>query len=180
MPDDKIDIGKLAQGQEPDEPITTPAQIEPNYALTPVPNPAHTVIHQQDIAWIEATQGLQRNLIRSLQDYKATRADRRALAVQRQHMITEVTENYVQYLREEARLSSEVALKARDSILKQELAKLRAKLFAELADITGVAVVEIERIAQGYSSKINSPAIQQAYAKFVMDKILALLEQSNS
>jgi hypothetical protein len=172
---DRIDIGKLAQGQ-PDELL--PPDSDQSYALTPVPNPT-TVIHQQDIAWIEATQGLQRNLIRSLQDYKATRADRRALAVQRERMITQVTENYVVYLREEARLSSEVALKARDSILKTELAKLRAKLFAELADITGVAVVEIERIAQGYSGKINSPAIQQAYAKFVMDKILDLLEQSN-
>ena len=102
------------------------------------------------------------------------------MAVQRERMISEVTENYVKYLREEARLSSEVALKARDSILKQELAKLRAKLFTELAEITGVAVVDIERIAQSFSGKMMSPAIQQVYAKFVMDKILELLEQSKT
>lgn len=179
MSDDRIDIGKLAQGQEPDEP-SPQQQLEASNALMPVPSPSYNVVHQQDIAWIEATQGLQRNLIRSLQDYKATRADRRAMAVQRERMISEVTENYVKYLREEARLSSEVALKARDSILKQELAKLRATLFTELAEITGVAVVDIERIAQSFSGKIMSPAIQQVYAKFVMDKILELLEQAKS
>jgi cob(I)alamin adenosyltransferase len=180
MSDEKIDIGQLAAGNE----ATVPQPIETNdhddaLTLSPVPSPSYTVVHHQDIAWIEATQGLQSNLLRSLRDYKARRKERNLLATQREHMVTEVTEHYIKYLREEARLSSEAALSARDSILKQELAKLRQKLFTELADLIGVTVREIEQIAQSHLKDIETPAIKQAYAKFVMDKILVLLEQSD-
>jgi hypothetical protein len=174
-----FDIGKLAQ----DDDLESAASVEEgsSTALTPTSrNPAYAVIQHQDLAWIEATQGLQHNLIQSLQDYKMSWTDRRAIGAQRQRMIAEVTEQYANYLKVEAKLASQAAIQARDSILRQELAKLRAKLFVELADITGTAVVEIERLAQGFSSKLTSPAIQHAYARFVMSKILALLEQSDS
>jgi uncharacterized membrane-anchored protein YjiN (DUF445 family) len=175
----KFDIGKMAQNDELEG--TASLEGESNTALTPTPrNPAYAVIQHQDLAWIEATQGLQRNLIQSLQEYKSSWADRKAISVQRQRMIAEVTEQYANYLKAEAKMASQAAIQARDSILRQELAKLRAKLFVELADITGTAVVEIERLAQSFSNKLTSPAIQHAYAKFVMSKILALLEQSDS
>jgi len=172
----KFDLGKMAQGDDPE----LDQNLPDNQSLTPAPaNPAYAVIQHQDIAWIEATQGLQRNVIRSLQEYKVSWAGRRALGVQRERVISEVTEHYVNYLKEEARMSSQAALQARDSLLRQELARLRAKLFVELAEVTGTAVVEIERLAQGFSAKLNTPVIQQAYAKFVISKIFALLEQSD-
>ncbi len=179
MSDDKIDIGQLATGNELQ---ITPADEQDDSestALTTTPNPAYSVVHQQDVAWLEATQGMQSNLLRSLRDYKSRRKERNLMAVQREHMITEVTEQYVKYLREEARLSSEAALSARDSMLKQELAKLRQKLFTELADLIGVGIKDIEQIAKNHLKDIESPAIRQAYAKFVMDKILMMLEQND-
>jgi hypothetical protein len=173
----RVDIGKMAQGDT--DAVAPDEQGNGSTALTPASTPAYTVIQHHDLAWIEATQGLQRNLIRSLQDYKMNWMDRRAIAAHRERMVTEVTEHYVNYLKEEARLSSQAALQARDSMLRQELARLRATLFVELADITGTAVVEIERLAQGFTNRLSSPAIIQAYARFVMSKILALLEQSD-
>jgi len=174
----KFDIGKMAQDEQTSSAV--PLESESGSALAPSRNPAYSVIQSQDLAWIEATHGLQRNLIQSLQDYKASWADRRAIGMQRQRMIAEITEQYANYLKTEAKMASQAAIQARDSLLRQELAKLRAKLFVELADITGTAVVEIERLAQSFSNKLTSPAIQHAYAKFVMDKILALLEQSDT
>lgn len=178
MGESNIDLSKLAQGEDKQKAADDQQpEVEITGAIVPADISNQAVVQNPDIVWIEATQGLQRNLIRSLQDYKATRSDKRALAVQRERMITEVTDQYVSYLREEARLSSKAALEARDSILRQELARLKSKLFTELADITGASVGEIERIAQSHSSRMTSPAIQQAYAKFVMSKILDLLEQ---
>src|SRR5258706_10684921 len=119
----KFDLGRMAQGDEPDD-------VDANaLALSPAPaNPAYTVVQNHDLAWIEATQGLQRGLIRSLQDYKLSWAGRRMVSAQRERMLAEVTEHYVTYLKEEARMASQAALHARDSMLRQELAKMRAKL----------------------------------------------------
>lgn len=175
----RIDIGRLAEGERHEN----ESALEPNdpsRILSPTANPAYAVIQHQDLAWIEATQGLQRNLIRALQDYKMTWTERRAVIAHRERVIAEVTEHYVNYLREEAKMATQAAIQARDSILRQELARLRAKLFVELADVTGSAVVEIERLAQSFTSQLVSPAIINAYARFVMKKILALLEQSES
>lgn len=179
MSDDKIDIGQLAKGNEQNLPQPIEDDESP-FELSSVPNPSYAVVHQQDVAWLEATQGLQSNLLRSLRDYKSRRKERNLMATQRERMITEVTDHYIKYLREEAKLSSDAALSARDSILRQELAKLRQKLFTELADLVGVTVKDIEQIAKSHMKDIESPAIRQAYAKFVMDKILTLLEQSNN
>ena len=62
--------------------------------------------------------------------------------------------------------------------LRQELTKLRAHLFTQLADITGNAVTEIESIFQVHAAKISSPVLQEAYARFIMSKIFDLLDQS--
>lgn len=172
-----IDVGKMSQdtsstqqqdGTAPEQTNIVPASMPGQSAIIPTP----------DLAWIEATQGLQTNLVRSLREYKLGFAGKRALQRERERMIKEVTEQYVDYLREEARLASKAALEARDSLLRQELAKLKSTLFVELADITGATVIEIERIAQGHLARINSPDIQRAYAQFVMSKIFNLLEQS--
>lgn len=152
-------------------------QIVESRAITPR-NPNYSVIHP-DIAWIEATRGLQSNLLRSLQNYKQTRGERGVLADQRKRMLGEVTEQYINYLRDEAKLASKAALEARDSMLRQELAKLRSELFTELAGIVGSAVVEIEQIHNTYASKLSNPAFKEAYEKFVMGRILTLLEQSS-
>jgi uncharacterized membrane-anchored protein YjiN (DUF445 family) len=187
MEDPKIDLSKVAQGGDKedanlkgDEETSHQAARGEDTDIVSFNSSAQVVIQNPDLAWIEATQGLQRNLIRSLQDYKASRTDRKALAIQRERMITEVTEQYVNYLREEAKLASKIALEARDSILRQELIKLKAKLGTEIAEVTGVAVTEIERIGANYTAKINSPTIQRAYAQFVMGRIFDLLEQSPS
>ncbi|MEP7284281.1 MAG: hypothetical protein ABI947_00775 [Chloroflexota bacterium] len=171
-----FDLGKLAQDSAPEDSNTE--FINSEVTTLASATPAYAIVQNQDLAWVEATQGLQRGLIRSLQDYKTTWTGRRMISTQRERMLAEVTEHYVNYLKEEARMASQAALQARDSLLRQELAKLRAKLFVELADITGSAVVEIERLAQGFTNKLSSPMIQQAYARFVISKILALLEQS--
>lgn len=168
-----IDIGKVSQ-EKPSAKREDMEQTE----IVPVAMPGQAIIPNPDLAWIEATQGLQANLVRSLREYKLGFSGKRALGRERQRMVKEVTEQYVDYLREEARLSSKAALEARDSLLRQELAKLKSKLFVELADITGATVTEIERIAQGHLARITSPEIQQAYAQFIMGKIFNLLEQS--
>jgi len=183
MSGSKTDIGKMAQGEDPNQNSSEDTHTEfSNQNGQPaniiISDTAHNrpVVYNSDIAWIEATQGLQKDLLRSLRDYKVTRSEKRALANQRERLISEVTEQYVRYLSEEAKLASEAAIKARDSILKQELAKLRAKLFTEIAEIAGVAVVEIERIAKNYTDQLTSPTLQQIYAKFIMTKIIELLE----
>lgn len=175
----RFDIGKLAQGEQRESEAAL-EPTDPRSIMSPTANPAYAVIQHQDLAWIEATQGLQRNLVRALQDYKMTWTERRAVTAHRERVIAEVTEHYVNYLREEAKMATQAAIQARDSILRQELARLRAKLFVELADITGSAVVEIERLAQTFTGQLTSPAIINAYARFVMKKILALLEQSDT
>jgi len=192
MNDSKIDIGELAKGQENHEPEPElrhphsdmeqpqdppPRDIE-SQALVPDKRTGQAIVRDSDMAWIEATQGLQRDLIRSLQEYKMTWRQKRSLASQKERMIREVADQYVTYLREEAKLASDAALKARGAILRQELARLRSQLYTELADLTGATVAEIERIAQEHTSEMTSPAIQKAYAKFIFAKILDLLEQS--
>jgi hypothetical protein len=171
----KLDLGKLAQGSTNNHNDEAPSEHNLTVATS---GSREVALRNPDVAWIVATRGLQANLIHSLQDYRTSWRDKKAIAVERQRLIEEVTVQYVDYLREEAKLASAAALKARDAILRQELAKLRANLFTQLADITGRAVVEIEIIFQDYAAKLNSPVLQEAYARFIMTKILDLLEQS--
>ncbi len=170
----KLDLGKLAQGASNGESGNDADQ----HVTVTTAGGREVALRNPEIAWMVATRGLQANLIHSLQDYRTTWRDKKAIAVERQRLIEEVTVQYVDYLREEAKLASAAALKARDAILRQELTKLRANLFTQLADITGRAVVDIEGIFQDHAAKINSPILQEAYAKFIMTKILDLLEQS--
>lgn len=170
----KLDLGKLAQTANNSE---SDNSTEHGLTVTSAGG-REGALRNPEIAWMVATRGLQANLIHSLQDYRTTWRDKKAIAVERQRLIEEVTVQYVDYLREEAKLASAAALKARDAILRQELTKLRANLFTQLADITGRAVVDIETIFQEHAAKINSPILQEAYARFIMTKILDLLEQS--
>jgi hypothetical protein len=179
----KLDLGKLAQGSAPSDSSQAiePQQLPAEYSLlTSPPNARDAAMRNPEVAWMVATRGLQSNLIRSLQDYRTTWRDKKAIAAERQRLIEEVTVQYVDYLREEAKLASNAALKARDAVLRQELAKLRANLFTELADISGRAVVEIETIFQEHAARIHSPLLQEAYARFIMTKVFDLLEQSQA
>jgi hypothetical protein len=175
-----LDLGQIAQVNDELNPNDGAAQeaeqAENAVALAAVHSRAVT-ISNADVAWMEATRGLQNNLIRSLQNYKTGWRDRRIVAEHRQRMVDEVMTQYVDYLREEAKLASQAALQARDAVLRQELAKLRAGLFTQLADITGKAVNDIEQIFQGHAATLTSPFLQEAYAKFVINKVLELLEQ---
>jgi len=174
-----LDIAEVAQQSLQVANGEQPIQVESEQGWSTAGTPQRPVAPRNpEIAWMVATRGLQSNLIRSLQDYRTTWRDRRAVATERQRLIEEVTAQYVDYLREEAKLASEAALKARDAVLRQELAKLRATLFTQLADITGRAVVEIETIFQEHAAKIKSPVLQEAYARFIMTRIFDLLEQS--
>lgn len=174
-----LDLGQLAQGNE----ITPAIGGEQNErgtgesSLSVTSYTRSVVATNADVAWMEATRGLQNNLIRSLQQYKTGWRDRRIVAEHRQRMVDEVMKQYVDYLREEASLAAQAALQARDAVLRQELAKLRANLFTQLADITGKAVNDIESIFQDHAASLTSPFLQEAYAKFVMNKVLELLEQ---
>ncbi|MEZ4733952.1 MAG: hypothetical protein R3E79_43220 [Caldilineaceae bacterium] len=176
-----LDLGRLAQATDT---LDAPDAEEHTHENTPNPlalTSTHTrsiAVSNADVAWMEATRGLQNNLIRSLQNYKTGWRDRKIIAEHRQRMVDEVMTQYVDYLREEAKLASQAALQARDAVLRQELAKLRAGLFTQLADISGKAVNDIEEIFQGHAATLTSPFLQEAYAKFVMNKVLELLEQS--
>ncbi|MEZ4864842.1 MAG: hypothetical protein R3C14_26250 [Caldilineaceae bacterium] len=176
-----LDLGQLAQGVDSPTAADTaendPATGEGTAALAAVHSRSVTVSNA-DVAWMEATRGLQNNLVRSLQNYKTGWRDRKIVAEHRQRMVDEVMTQYVDYLREEAKLASQAALQARDAVLRQELGKLRAQLFTQLADITGKAVNDIEQIFQGHAATLTSPFLQEAYAKFVMSRVLELLEQS--
>lgn len=184
----KLDLGKLAQGSNANPHTDLAGQVDQkptptDYSLmtsntSATPTAKEASMRNPDLAWLVATRGLQSNLIRSLQDYRTTWRDRKAIATERQRLIEEVTVQYVDYLREEAKLTSAAALKARDAVLRQELAKLRASLFTELADISGRAVTEIESIFQEHAARIHSPLLQEAYARFIMAKVFDLLEQS--
>ena len=184
MKNSKLDIGKLANDgniYEPEDALSSQEQqlgSTEDQSLVPVSAARQVVVHEPEMAWLEATESLQRNLVYSLQEYKTTWRQKRLLAKQRERMINEVAEQYVSYLREEAKLASDAALKARDAVLRQELAKFRSRLYTELADLTGATVRDIERIAQSYTAELTSLAIQQACAKFIMTKIFELLEQS--
>ena len=174
-----LDIAEVAQQSLQVANGEQPSQVDSEQGWATTGTPQRPVaLRNPEIAWMVATRGLQSNLIRSLQDYRTTWRDRRAVATERQRLIEEVTAQYVDYLREEAKLASEAALKARDAVLRQELAKLRATLFTQLADITGRAVVEIETIFQEHAAKIKSAVLQEAYARFIMTRIFDLLEQS--
>jgi hypothetical protein len=177
MSDSSIDLGSIARNAQPQQ--LSDAQPEPTaLTTTAVTISDQVVTRNPDLVWLEATQGLQNDLLRTLRTYKMGRSDRQAVALHRKRMIADVSEQYVNYLREEAKLASNMALAARDSLLRQELTRLKARLFVELADLTGRAVGEIERIAQSHHTKLTSPAIQQAYATFIMSKIFDLLDQT--
>lgn len=188
MSDSKLDIGKLSEehgsydkddnNEMEDQSFESQVNSESQVPVPTRVTPGQVVSHDPDIVWVEATRGLQKNLVNSLKEYKSNWRQRRLLANQRERMINEVADQYVIYLREEAKIASDTALKARSAMLSQELTKLRSQLYIELASLTGATVNEIEKIAQGYTAEMTSPAIQRAYAKFIMEKILDLLEQS--
>lgn len=131
-------------------------------------------------AWLEGTRLLRRNMIRSLQEYQSGLAgwsERSLLARRRERMLSEVTEQYVRFLREEARLTSDAVLQAREAGLKRQLLELKARLYREVADMAGAAAGDIERIFQSRQAELASPEVRRAYAEFVMSKIMDLLDQ---
>lgn len=130
-------------------------------------------------AWIEGTRGLQLNLIRALREYKSGWSgwmERGLLAQRRQELLRDVTEQYVRFLREEARLTTDAALQARRAVLARQLIEFKAGIYRELADLTGVSIREIERIFREHSAAIEDEELRRKYARFTMDRLADLLD----
>jgi len=137
--------------------------------------PAANILDASDNAWLEGTRGLQRNLIRQLQEAKSSWSEGRLIGAKRQQVISEVTDKYVMFLREEARMTSEAALQARKSYLARELLSIQAEIKKELADMTGKSVKEIEAIFREHVSQIQTEELQKAYARYVFNHIFDLM-----
>ncbi len=176
----KAKISEIAQGENKSPEATDETQGNPdNLAVIKQPK---NIMQASEQAWIEGTQSLQQNLIRGLQEYQTGLSgwkERGLLAQKRQQMISEVTEQYVRYLREEARMSSDAALQARSAILQKQLHELKGQLFVDIADMAGVTVFEIEQVFQANYAKLTDPEIQKMYAQFVFAKIADLLDPQN-
>lgn len=176
----KAKISEVAQG-ETKSPETTDETQGNSDNLAVIKQPKN-IMQASEQAWIEGTQSLQSNLIRGLQEYQTGLSgwkERGLLAQKRQQMISEVTEQYVRYLREEARISSDAALQARSAILQKQLHELKGQLFVDIADMAGVTVFEIEQVFQANYAKLTDPEIQKMYAQFVFAKIADLLDPQN-
>jgi DNA-directed RNA polymerase subunit F len=179
-----IKISEIARSEKPkdsssEEIINGEPIITDNL---PVVRQPQNIIRTSEQAWIEGTQGLQKNLIRGLQEYRSGILgwkERGLLSQKRQQMISEVTEQYIRFLREEARITSDAALQARRAILQKQLHELKGKLYTDIADIAGVTVSEIELVFQTHYAKLTDPEIQKFYAKFVWEKIADLLDTEN-
>jgi len=177
------DMGKMARAsdKQPNEPPSGGEIVEigdkqktgSSAALSVKPTP--NILDASDNAWLEGTRGLQRNLIRQLQEAKASWSEGRLIGSMRQQVIKEVTEKYVMFLREEARMTSEVALQARKSYLERELLVIKADITKELVDMTGKSLREIETIFQDNVSQIQTEELRNAYAKYIFDKVFDLM-----
>src|SRR5436190_1470784 len=108
----KLDLGKLAQGSTSSRMAEVAHRVDAEQAssdhnLTVTTSGSReAALRNPDVAWMVATRGLQANLIHSLQDYRTNWRDRKAIALERQRLIEEVTVQYVDYLREEAKMAS--------------------------------------------------------------------------
>jgi len=178
-----FDMGKMARSSE-EKPAEPPARNEiinvgedqksASGASLSV-RPAANILDASDNAWLEGTRGLQRNLIRQLQEAKSSWSEGRLIGAKRQQVISEVTDKYVMFLREEARMTSEAALQARKSYLARELLSIQAEIKKELADMTGKSVKEIEAIFREHVSQIQTEELQKAYARYVFNHIFDLM-----
>lgn len=135
------------------------------------------LLQSSDEAWLEGTRTIQRNLIRQLQESKSSWWERRLIGQVRQQVIREVAEKYVMYLREEAKMTSEAALQARRVYLERELLELKLGIKQELADMIGKSIAEIDAIFQSRVAQIQTEALRNAYALYVMTQIYDLLGQ---
>ena len=87
-----LDIAEVAQQSLPVANGEQPSQVDPEQGWATASSPQRPVAPRNpEIAWMVATRGLQSNLIRSLQDYRTTWRDRRAVATERQRLIEEVS-----------------------------------------------------------------------------------------
>jgi hypothetical protein len=146
--------------------------------ITPSQTP-QSIIQSSEDAWITGTKSLQRNLIRGLQEYKTGIFQIKEIALlskKRQEMIVKVTDQYIRFLREEARLASDAALQAREVVLTKQLVELKSAMYGEIADMTGESIRAIEQIFQQHISEMTDEKIKEKYAQFVFEKIIDLLE----
>lgn len=144
---------------------------------------AHSITQTSEDAWITGTTVLQKNLIRGLQDYQTglfQLKERALLSKKRQEMINQVTDQYIRFLREEARLASDVALQARGAVLNKQLLELKASMYGEIADLAGVSIREIESIFQEHYAGLTDESIKQKYAQFVFGRVFDLLDTSTN
>jgi len=144
---------------------------DPSFTIQTTPN----ILEASDNAWLEGTRVLQRNLIRQLQEARASFREGRLIGQMRQQVIREVTEKYVMFLRQEAKLTSEIALQARKTYLEKELVTIKSRIRKELADITGKSIREINGVFQSHVSQIDSEELRNAYATHIINKIFELM-----
>lgn len=179
----KFDMGKMARDAKRADDESAESQeiidlgeadkTRPDTSITIKPTP--NILDSSDNAWLEGTRGLQRNLIRQLQEARASFWEGRLIGAKRQQVIKEVTEQYVMFLREEARMTSETALQARKTYLERELLNIKSGITKELADMTGKSIRDIEEIFQSHVSQLETEELRNAYARYVLNKIFDLM-----
>lgn len=180
----QYDIGKMAanaRAKSPEESASSEENQSTEIAVTS--GSSHVVVRQpanilqsSDRAWLESTQALQRNLIRQLQEARTSWREGRLIGAIRQQAIKEVTDAYVMFLREEAKMTSEMALEARRSYLERELLQLNSEINKQLADMVGKSIGEIEAIFQSNVARLKSRELQDAYAQYVFTKIFDMMK----
>lgn len=182
---EEVQISKVACDEPQDsELVAAAAESSQNEGvdLPAAPQP-QTIIEASEQAWIEGTRGLQQNLMRALHTYQSGWfgwKERGLLAQKRQEMIRDVTEHYVRFLREEARITSDAAFQARRAVLLKQLLELKAAINKELADLAGVSIREIEAIFREHSAEIADEEFRKKYAQFTMDRLMDLLDTANT
>jgi hypothetical protein len=175
--DPKVQMSKAAQDEEPK--TQPPDDVEAEISDLPTPYTPQNIIQTSEEAWITGTKVLQGNLIRGLQNYQTglfQLKEKALLSQKRQEMIKQVTDQYIRFLREEARIASDAALQAHQAVLTKQLIELKASMYGKIADLAGVSTKEIEQIFQEHYSEITDESIRQKYAQFVLEKVFDLLD----
>jgi transcriptional regulator with XRE-family HTH domain len=137
---------------------------------------AQDVLNVGQDTWMIATKSFQNNLIRSLQEYRTSIIDDIHIGIKRREMITQVTAEYTAYLREQAKLTSQIALKTQKAVLERQLREIQGEMFEQMAEIVGSSVANISKIMNKKKNEIDSPILQEAYAQYVMTKVFELME----
>ncbi len=174
--DNWFDMDQIASGTAANS-ATHIIENAPNNSPAPIHDGQHMSMTNADTDVIEATRTAQKKLLGSLLRYDESFGGRRVVAAQRKVVIKEVSDLYITYFRKKSHLEAEAMLHMHQIWLRQEATKLKAAFYAELAEVTGAAMEEIENIFEGYTARLKSPRLQELYASYVMKMVLDLMEE---